>query len=542
MTTTASNPIGPKPLSSAANRWFTLRDSKPAPATKWQIRHMLTAEQIGHLRHFDNLSRQLPNDWSLMQGKGIGQDDFGGYRFQLAYMAYALALTHVHRLPAARGVFKKTFERLIEKMLSPEVWMYWRDTSRGGAVFNAHLVNRLKEEWDPVVRDNIMYSAYVQSMALLYHYLFDDDRYAQPGALTFAHWSSFWGGAERRFAYDENALNDHIYWQMVENGYVGVACEPNCIFQICNQPAILGFRLHDLIHGGKRADEVTRAYEQAWQQFGRLDADGHYNMMLLQDGRAVLPNAMERPWVDAWCGTLMNMWNRDFVHAHYPKQVAELLESEVGGTLSVRVNAPPEGPGPRVVADSCDFGWVATWASEMGDADTLNGLLTHADRYMSPMWRDGGLYYPRNDAERNAGRRTMMEPLTGNALLGYARLNVPDGLWRLYNEPWSRTRFHEPALVEVDDDIDVYDATYDPQARRLRFAIRRRADRTANGRVVVRNLGRTSRWSVDHGERIVESDPGATSIGGGLRVSRDGDDRVLHAPVSAELRTIVVEL
>jgi len=43
--------------------------------------------QLGHLRHFDNLSRHLPNDWALMQGKGQGQDDFGSYRFQLAYMA-----------------------------------------------------------------------------------------------------------------------------------------------------------------------------------------------------------------------------------------------------------------------------------------------------------------------------------------------------------------------------------------------------------------------------------------------------------------------
>lgn len=502
---------------------------------------MLTAEQIGHLRHFDNLSRQLPNDWSLMQGKGIGQDDFGGYRFQLAYMAYALALTHVHRLPAAPGVFKATFERLIEKMLSPEVWMYWRDTSRGGAVFNAHLADQLKEEWDPVVRDNIMYSAYVQSMALLYHYLFDDDRYTQSGALTFAHWSFFWGGAERRFAYDENSLNEHIYWQMVENGYVGVACEPNCIFQICNQPAILGFRLHDLIHGGTRASEVTRAYEQAWQQFGRLDANGHYNMMLLQDGRAVLPNAQRMPWVDAWCGALMNMWNRDFVRAHYPKQISELLQHGEAGALSVRVNERPETPGPRVVADTCDFGWVAAWASEMGDADTLSGLLTHADRYMAPRWRDGGLYYPRNDAELNsAGQRTMMEPLTGNVLLGYARLNVPDGLWRLYNEPRSRTRFPEPALVEIDDDVDVYQATYDAKERRLRFAIRRRTDRIADGRVVVRNLGTTPRWSVNGGDAVVANDLGVTSIGGGARISRDGADFVLHAP-EGELRTFVVE-
>jgi Linalool dehydratase/isomerase len=62
--------------------------------------------QIAHLRHFNNLSRQLANEWSLMKGKGYGQEDFGGYRFQLAYMAYALALAHKHRLPAAPGVFK----------------------------------------------------------------------------------------------------------------------------------------------------------------------------------------------------------------------------------------------------------------------------------------------------------------------------------------------------------------------------------------------------------------------------------------------------
>src|SRR6267378_1740706 len=43
-----------------------------------------------------------------MKGRTLGQVDFGGYRFQLAYMAYALALTHLHRPPAAPGQFKTT--------------------------------------------------------------------------------------------------------------------------------------------------------------------------------------------------------------------------------------------------------------------------------------------------------------------------------------------------------------------------------------------------------------------------------------------------
>lgn len=424
--------------------------------TESRTQAVLTTEQIGHLRHWDNLSRQLPHDWSGMQGKGAGEDDFGSYRFQLAYMVYGLALAHRHRLPAAPGVFRPTIRRLIDKLLMSDVWMYWRDVSRGGAVFNAHLADRLHEEWDPVVRDNIMYSAYVQSCALLHDHLFADDRYAEPGSLTFRHWSFFWGGEEKSFSYDRDSLNEHLYWQMVENGYVGVACEPNCVFQICNQPAILGFRLHDLITGGSRAEDVVAGYERAWADFGRLDAAGHYNMMVLEDSRAVAPNDTLAPWVDAWCGALMNTWNRDFVHEHYPRQVAAFLVPGPDGTLSVRSAPARDVMGQDLVTDTCDTGWVAAWASEMGDRGTLDGLLAHADRHMGPTWRDAGLVYPRNDTPTDAdGQRTEIEPMTGNVLLGYARLNVPDGLWGLYNRPWGAEHHREPALVEVDRDVEV---------------------------------------------------------------------------------------
>ncbi|MCE7004126.1 hypothetical protein LWC34_14970 [Kibdelosporangium philippinense] len=418
----------------------------------------LTAQQLGHLRHFDNLSRQQPNDWSLMQGKGTGQEDFGSYRFQLAYMAYALALTHRHHLPAAPGLFQPTIVRLIDKILLPETWLYWRDLSRGGAVANAWL-GTLPEEWNPVVRDNIMYSAYVQSMALLHDYMFASDRYAQPESLTFHHWSYFWGGEEKRFAYDRDTLNDHIYWQMVENGYLGVACEPNCVFQICNQPAILGFRLHDLITGTTRADEVVAGYEQAWADFGRLDTNGHYNMMISQDTRAVRANEAPSPWVDAWCGALMNMWNHDFVHDNYPRQSKAFYRHKPDGTVSVDPAPARYVQGNRVISDTCNFGWTAVWAAEMGDTPNLTGMLKHADTYMNPTWRDSGLYYPRNDTPTDTdGNLTEIEPMTGNVLLAYARLNVPDGLWGLYNTPWPPSHFTQPALVSVSRDVDVSQA------------------------------------------------------------------------------------
>ncbi len=484
---------------------------------------VLTDEQIGHLRHWDNLSRQLPNDWSMMQTRSVGQDSFASYRFQLAYMIYGLALTHRHRLPAAPGVFQPAIQRLMDKLLLPEVWMYWKDTARGGAVFNAHLADKLTEEWDPVVRDNIMYSAYVQSCALLHDHLFADDRYAQPGSLTFQHWSFYWGGAPKSFAYDRNSLNEHIYWEMVQTGYVGVACEPNCVFQICNQPAILGFRLHDLISGGDRATEVVAGYEKAWADFGRLDQGGHYNTMLLEDSKTVIgPSDGDRktpPWMDAWAGTMMNTWNRDFVRENYPRQVEDHITRRPDGTIAVRSAAPAEVMGMTVDSEPCDVGWVTVWAAEMGDQPTLEGLLAYADRFMKPTWRNGGLYYPRNDTPTDAdGNRTDMDPMTGNVLLGFARLDVPDGLHKLYNEPWGPEHHAEPALVEVERDIEVSRAEVVDGVLHARL----RRDRTlsGDGTVTLARLPEGTRLHLDgaevtgrpDGDRIVIEVPDGAAV------------------------------
>ena len=492
----------------------------------------LDSVQVGHLRHFINLARHLPNQWDLMKGKGYGQEDFGGYRFQLAYMAYALALTHRHRLPAAPGVFKPVFELLMEKILLPEVWMYWRDVSRGGSIFNAHLAADYHEEWDPVRRDNIMYSAYVQSMALMYDYLFDDHRYARPGSLTFRYWSYFWGGGEKRFEYDQKSLNDHIYWQMVESGFLGIACEPNCVFQICNQPAILGFRMHDLVYGGNVADEVTRSYEEAWKQFGRIGRNGHYHVMLSQDTKTVRENVGRAPWVDAWSGALLNMWNRDFVRMHYPEQVKDLIKPGPDGTLSVVTSPRPLVMGQTIVSDDCDFGWVAAWASEMGDAETLGGLLAHADRFMAPCWADAGLYYPRNDQSEDAdGNRTLIEPMSGNVLLGYARLNVPDGLWGLYNKPWDRARFQEPAITGVAQDIDVARAFFDDASNKLHFTIARLQEAFGDGTVRIGNAVRRGLWALMcEASEVAHGSGSSVQYSGAIHVQAEGDDLLLRVP------------
>jgi hypothetical protein len=426
--------------------------------------------QAGSLRRILNLSEQLADDWSGMLGRSTLQEDFGALRFQLAYMAYALALTHVHRLPSAPALFREPFDRLIQKMLSPDVWLYWHYVSTGNGPLNQSL-GELPAQWNPVETDNIMYSAYVQSTVLLYHYLFRDRKYAEPGALTFSIDPLFWAMGGKHFAYDENSLNDRLYWSMVERGYLGVACEPNCIFQVCNQPPILGFRFHDLVYGGSTAEEVTQGYLKAWQEFGILNDAGHFNMMVQEKERTVVtpPNA---PWVDFWMASLMHAWNPDFVKRHYPQQLARWSVDGPDGTLWIKpgVSLSSGGP-PRTSAR--DFGWAAVCAAEVGDAESLSRMLAYADRYLHPVWADGAYFYRRHDEWfAEDGTLSAMDPHTSNALLPYARLNVPDGLRKLYDGPWGDAHFAEPALVRMTPSLDIRRAWFDAGRNALALTVR----------------------------------------------------------------------
>jgi hypothetical protein len=150
-------------------------------------------------------------------------------------MAYAAGVAHYHRLPAMRSAFKSLLRQIIHKMLRREVWGYWFNTSHGGNLLDPDL-KELRKPWaDPVIKENIMYSGHLLLMTSLYAMLFDDDEFEKEGSLTF-HWSPlFWGLGREDFAYDNRSLQKVIFQQMEENDWVGVCCEPNAVFVVCNQ-------------------------------------------------------------------------------------------------------------------------------------------------------------------------------------------------------------------------------------------------------------------------------------------------------------------
>ena len=444
--------------------------------------------QIGHIRHIENLAHQLDNEWAHMGIRYPFQEGFESLRYQLAYMAYAIGLAHFNRLPAAPGYFRSTFDRLIQKMLLPDVWYYWRETSRGGGAANYDAP--MSEGWiDPVLKDNIMYSAYVQSMSVMYNFLFNDDKYTKPGALTFKFNPILFAWDTREdFVYDQNSLNDHIYWRMVESGYLGIACEPYCVFLICNQPAILAFRLHDILHGTSRAQEVTEGYLAAWKDFGFTDANGFFNTYVKSHINEVQPN-IYGPWSDGWLGALLNTWQPELVRKQYHRVIDKwTLELDDGSAYVPPKIMKDDSDADISVGSALDFGWVCMWTSEMGDNERLARYFKYADTYLNPTWEKGGYFYPRNDQlEDDNGNMILTSPCAGNSLLPYARLNVEDGLWAMYNKPWDKSHFAEPLLDRISDNIDVSRAKYFAEHKKLVFSLQARKDRRGDATIEIAN-------------------------------------------------------
>jgi hypothetical protein len=65
---------------------------------------------------------------------------------------------------------------------------------------------------------------------------------------------------------------------------------------------------------------------------------------------------------------------------------------------------------------------------------------------MNPIWKDGGLFYPRCD---DLDTESYVTCVTGNALIGATRLVPKNGLSNLLNKPWTDRELALPTLSGI---------------------------------------------------------------------------------------------
>ncbi|KAJ4360046.1 uncharacterized protein N0V89_000605 [Didymosphaeria variabile] len=480
------------------------------------------------------------------------------YRYQIATMAYAAGAAHYHRLPAMRGMFKELLVKLIGKMLRREVWGYWYLTSQSGIRLNPDL-KELRKPWaDPVCKENIMYSGHLLLMISLYTMLFADDRFDKDDSIVFDWNPMFWGMGPEKFSYTRRSLQQAIVNEMEREKWIGVCCEPNLVFIVCNQFPLLAMRYNDVTDGTKVFDEVLPKYQAAWtKKNGFVGDNGLFRLFYAtgQDRTIDSNNIAHTVWAMAFMS-----WNHEFVKSLYPQTGHGYLQRKGdrlnlnSQTLANKIRelnqtegADPESPATverakALVAGkppstlpymSPTFGYIAQWLSEVENGDDLAALLRHADAYLRPRWEKGGLYYERNEQGWDTdGNFTYGEAYTGNAGIGYARLNVKEGQRKMWEKPWSKADVERRPWVDgvaLESGIDCLRGVWDEDERAMVVSLRAWDGEKRIVNILMRGLPSATWGAYIDGElvRMVEVSPKDDTVTLNVEVSGEPVDVVL---------------
>ncbi|HKP79953.1 MAG TPA: hypothetical protein VJU34_12595 [Phenylobacterium sp.] len=456
----------------------------------------LDDKQLGSIDWIVSVANRPGGDWSGMGHSEPGQGGFDAYRYQLAMMSYTLDLANYHYTPAYRDLYQAADTALIDKMLREDVWGFWELTSRGSKGFDPSLTE-LGAGWiDPVKEQNIMYSGHLFQMVTTHAMLYNDATYEKPDAIRFVYDPVGRGMGKQVFSYNTASLADVLYKQFERSEWRGIECEPNAIFPECNQHPILGFAAMETRTPTGYYQTVSTHFKGKFDAMKYIDPKSNsFMMMYLKRQDKMIYNAL--PWSDGWAGAFMHAWSKADVEQVYPVQKANYVATLGDGTETVKAGGPRQ-------TYSHDHGFFAVLAAEVGDGQTRNAFLAYADKYWKPKWDEDGLRYPRQDAFKRDGdpanvwRRVQV--LTGNSLLGLARMNVEDGFYDIYNKPRGASAFAEPFISGVDyPQTKVARAVYDPSKSALIVTLRRAAALPTDGAVKAARLQEVeTAWTINN--------------------------------------------
>lgn len=200
----------------------------------------LTPDQIAAVRYV--LERALQ---PIDQFKGftiIDQFQPAAIRYQINHMGFALGLMQAHYTPNFHGYLAQAQRNLIDKYLLPRVWDYWVYESMWGHFnFTQH---------DPVVRDNIMLSGWFAMHVGSYTLNTGDQRYAQPGSLTFRL------NDRKVYPHDLHSMVKAVSDNFDRNPFTLFPCEPNWVYPICNMYGMSALAVHDAAFGSSYVRKV----------------------------------------------------------------------------------------------------------------------------------------------------------------------------------------------------------------------------------------------------------------------------------------------
>ncbi len=287
----------------------------------------------------------------------VDQFQTAAVRYQINFMAHALAIAQRVHLSAFDGYLRTAQDTLATKLTDRRVWRYWAwETAWGNLSLQA----------DPIARDNIMLSGFLAAQVTYSRAASARSRSGAAPDFTFAR------SPRRQWTYAYPQLIDLLVRQYRTARFGLLACEPNWIYPLCNAITATAIRGADAMHGTAHWPAIARPFRDC------LEAE-----FTLADGRLVACRSSYTGLaVPPIGGAVPPAFACLFLNALFP-DIAERqwgLVRRMVKTQGLRRAVWPIDIGNYRFSRAAGYAAIAAAAVEMGDNDIAGELLDRLDR------------------------------------------------------------------------------------------------------------------------------------------------------------------
>ena len=336
----------------------------------------LTAEDLAHLRFA--LDRGLQPAESLEGFDVIEQFQTSSLRYQINNLLWALQIAQCHYTPNFHGYLSQAQRNLIDKLTVPKVWKWWRWESLWG---------NFSLKADPIAKDNIMFGGFSSAHIALYTANTGDDRYLQPGSLSFRL---------NRFRTYRHDLHT-ILSAGRRNHQIAVyaplyPCEPKLTYSACNLQGNFAHLVADRIFGTNARQELVERLRPM-----------HVTEMLCRDGVVhagrVTPLGIRIPvytsnQVEALWGWMASAFFPDLSQRVWATLRHEHLSFDASGGITIATKSYDRmDMGNYRKSEAGPYTQFLVLAREQGDDEVADAILRKLDREYERLESNGTVSY-----------------------------------------------------------------------------------------------------------------------------------------------------
>ena len=312
-------------------------------------------------------------------------------RYQVNFMAYALALARQRYAPAADTYFLDAQKQLLAKIGDRRLWRYWQLENAWG---------RLRFGTDPVLYENIMYSGFTAlQMAISGH----------AGDLVLHSKGKEW----RSYTLAEIAALLERQYRAAPYGLL--ACEPNWIYPLCNLITATGIRAADARTGAGRWQGLATGFLESLAREGTR-ADGSF-IAFRSALTGIAPPAPGGIVMQAFPCLFLNCLDPELAHEHW-QRVRQKLARQSWRRLFWPIDVGNYG-----LSRASGYAATAVAAVELGDNGIAQECLQRLEAECPSQW-EGGIIHRRRaslwahalELAARCGGRDGLRDLTGTAV------------------------------------------------------------------------------------------------------------------------------